>query len=126
MLAFARGFKGSQCVGVENNPWLNLIARFRAASQRLGNASFKTGDLYKYPIGDKSVILACLVSSMLPDLERKLEAEAAPGTLVLCARFPLPTMIPVFQYPGGPIDGLWCYRIQSKVQSSSGLAKDRQ
>lgn len=110
---------------MENNPWLVALSRFRAASQRLGNASFRTGDLYKYPVATSDVVLACLVSSMLPDLEAKLEREARPGTLVLCARFPLPTMSHslVLELPGGPVDGLWCYKLQSKVQSSSGLTK---
>jgi hypothetical protein len=94
-------------MGVENNPWLTLAARIRG--RRLPNARFVTGDLYRHPIDKNDVVLACLVPSMLPGLEAKFAREAQAGTLVLSARFPLPTMVAHHQSPGGAVDGVWCY-----------------
>ncbi len=62
VLAFASAFPQAKCIGVENNPWLTWLSRYRAAARRLKNASFQTGDLYKLPISNCNMVLACLVS----------------------------------------------------------------
>lgn len=48
---------------------------------------------------------------MLDAVETRLRASAAPGTLVLSARFPLPTWTAIDVYGGGPVSGLWVYKV---------------
>lgn len=100
-----------QWTGVEYNRWLNVIARLRCMRAGVSRrASFRTMDLYKYPLESVDAVFVCLVPAMLPRLEERLLKETKKGTLVLSARFPLPTMKPIEIMAGGPISGVWVYK----------------
>lgn len=102
-------------VGVENNLWLVLASRVRA--WRMGvreRVAFVTADLYRHDLARYDVTFVCLVPSMLPSVEERLVASAVPHSLVLSARFPLPTWIPEHVYAGDAVSGLWVYRVPEK------------
>jgi hypothetical protein len=79
-------------------------------SLRLSQVSFRVGNLFKTPIADYDVILLCLVPAMLPEIEQLL-ISAKKGTVVLSARFPLPSHVPLMEIEGGPTNGVYVYKI---------------
>ncbi len=121
----ARQLPGWRFVGVEDNQWLVLASRWRSRGLPI---NYHTGDLYKHgwvvlvlmnvllltpstDLSRYSVIFVCLVPSMLSGVEERALASAAPGTLLLSARFPLPNFKPIDVYAGGPVSGLWVYKV---------------
>ena len=58
------------------------------------------------------VVLVCLVPAMLDKVECKLRDELAPGSLVVCARFALPTLPPLISHVGlACVDSVYAYRV---------------
>jgi ribosomal protein L11 methylase PrmA len=104
-------------VGVENNLWLVLASQWRAARLNVAQkVSFRVQDLYRQDLSQFDVIFVCLVPSMLAQVEQRVASTAKEGSIVISARFPLPSLIPIAQYPGDAVSGVWVYRV---VQAKS-------
>ncbi|KAM5330615.1 adenine nucleotide translocase lysine N-methyltransferase isoform 1-T1 [Glossophaga mutica] len=100
-------------VGYELNPWLVGLARLYA--WRAGCADsvcYHRVDLWKVSLRDCYNVSVFLAPSVLPLLEKKLQAELPEGARVVSGRFPLPTWQPV-AVVGEGVDRVWAYDTHS-------------
>lgn len=79
-LPLAASRVATRAVGVEINPFLNLLARFIAILSANGAVQFKQGNIMSESLAGYSVIFAYLQPQQLEKLKDKLNQEANPGT----------------------------------------------
>lgn len=85
----AAALPAAQVTGLELNGLAVCISRWCQRRKGLGNLSYQQGDFFKADVSGYQAIVMFLIPSLLGNMGRKLLAEAAPGTLILCNKFPL-------------------------------------
>lgn len=103
LLAASRS--GAKVTGIELNPFLIAIARFRLRHQRQTKVVFANIWQYKLP-EDTTHVFVFLAHSLMPRLERYLEGQGKPVTLVSYG-FELPN-----KTPSRVIGGFNVYEVQ--------------
>ncbi len=82
-----------RAIGFEINPWAYFLARiynlFSRAKVKVVFANF-----WKKKVCDANLIFCYLFPDVMRKLEKKLERELKPGTLVVSCNFPLPDWRP--------------------------------
>lgn len=94
-------------LGVDNNPVLVAIARWRLR----GRGQVRSGDLMKLDFGPADRVFLYLGPALLKRLEPKLERELKPGVRVVSMHYSLPTRKPARQMEitGGPAHARMLY-----------------
>lgn len=94
-IAFARRFPDVRVVAVERSPLPYLVCRLRAAVSGAANLEVRRDDIFERDISDAVLVVCYLSADALARLRPKLEAELAPGALVLSHTFAVPEWRPV-------------------------------
>lgn len=89
--AFAK--RGFRCVGIEQNPFLNIIARKRLGSWR--NARIVQGNIFDQDLSKATVIIAYLSKPVTKNLQRKVEKECRKGTKIILVSYKFDDWKPV-------------------------------
>lgn len=100
---------GFRAHGVELNRvlvWYSRLAAVRAGLR--GQATFARQDLWRADMARYDNVVIFGVEQMMEQLEEKLEAELAPGSVVVACRFQFPTWKPVAE-EGVGVDTVWRY-----------------
>ena len=84
---------GATVIGVERNPFLWAIAKFRL--RRVANARVLLGDLWTYDVSHTDVVMAFLMPKFMARLDDKLTRELRPGTRVISYVFEIPGRRPI-------------------------------
>ena len=101
---------GFHSTGVELNRWLVYYSRWAAwRAGTASNTSFVRQDLWKHDTNKYNNIVIFGVEQMMSSLETKLEAELAPGSLVVACRFKFPNWRPQEEIGTG-VDTVWKYQ----------------
>jgi SAM-dependent methyltransferase len=89
-----------QVVGVENNPVLVALGRWRLR----GQGQLRLGDLAKQDFGEADRVFVYLSNRVMRVLEPKFESELRPGTRVVSLHYRLPHRKPIreIEVPGAP------------------------
>ncbi|XP_077590727.1 adenine nucleotide translocase lysine N-methyltransferase isoform X2 [Stigmatopora nigra] len=112
--AYRQGF--SSGIGYELNPWLVGLARFKA--WRAGHhdkVSYRREDIWKVDLTECKNITVFLAPSVLPLMQKKMEAELPDDALVVAGRFPMPDWTPC-RTEGDGVDRAWAYTMQAQRQ----------
>lgn len=80
-ILFALAKRGFNCVGIEKNWILNLIARKRLKGYK--NVKIIEGDIFKQDLSKATVLIAYLSRFLTRDLEKKVLKECKKGTRVI-------------------------------------------
>ena len=84
-IALARAFPQAQIIGIEISPVPYLASRIRAL--RYPNLRFEWGDFRKRDTSDAHAITCYLMPALMPRVAQHLDANAQPGTRVICIEF---------------------------------------
>lgn len=88
--------KGATAIGIEINPFLVRISRWRAKRAGVAErASFLKENFWNYPLGDINVVLLYLWPETLERLKDKLGRELVSGSRVVSNNFPIKGWTPV-------------------------------
>ncbi|MBP9686652.1 MAG: hypothetical protein KBD66_02525 [Candidatus Doudnabacteria bacterium] len=80
-------------VGFELVTWAHALACLRTWYMR-SRAEFRNEDFFQVSWAPATVVYSYLLPELLGDVERKFLAECAPGTVLVCKDFALPTLVP--------------------------------
>src|SRR3989338_8557944 len=99
--------RGARAIGVEMNPLLVLISRWKARWQNVGDlVTIVRGDLQQYYLHGADVIFLYLMPKGMEQLQNKIVSEAKSGARIVSNAFPLPKRQPLKE-----IDGVYLYKI---------------
>lgn len=87
--ALAGAFPGHAVIGIERSPVPWLVSKCRQLAVRRANLAIERGDFLARPLHDAALVLCYLQPRAMERLRLKLEAELAPGALVLTHTFRL-------------------------------------
>jgi 16S rRNA A1518/A1519 N6-dimethyltransferase RsmA/KsgA/DIM1 with predicted DNA glycosylase/AP lyase activity len=103
-LVIAAARMGIEAMGYEINPLLVWLSRGKIRKERLEmSARIIWKDFWNADLSSYSVVTVFGIAHIMRRLERKLDAELAPGTRVVCNLFPLPN------WEGEKGDGVFVY-----------------
>ncbi|MBI4458339.1 hypothetical protein HY633_05230 [Candidatus Uhrbacteria bacterium] len=95
-LVIAAAKTGAKAEGWEINPYLWLLARARAVFAGVGSrAEMRLGSYWWENFSGYDVISLYLIDMQMPRMERKLQAELAPGARIVSHVFKFPNWKPV-------------------------------
>ncbi|MCL4397905.1 methyltransferase domain-containing protein [Patescibacteria group bacterium] len=107
VIAFAQN--GAEATGVEISPERVALARRNIANTRLNNkANILAQSFWETDLSEADVITLYGITSIMEKLEKKIESEAKPGTLIISNVFVFPHWLPVLQR-----EGVYVYRPKS-------------
>ena len=99
-MVIAAARRGCMAVGVECNPLLVKLGRWRIRRAGLGeSASMHVGDLFVEPLADVDIVMVFLLSDMLTELRETFSRELPPHAVVVSHRFPIKDWIPFYSSP---------------------------
>ena len=109
---FSAARQGIYAHGVELNPWLVWWSRWRARLAGLNpRAAFTCGNLWRFDCRPFAAVTVYGLGPIMARLERKLDAELAPGARVVSHAFKFPHWQPI------KVDaGVYLYRMHPKFQ----------
>lgn len=88
-----RQYPGAQYAGIEINPVMWLIARFRVGRF----ASVSLGDGWRADLSAQNVVITFLMPEFMEKFEKKMLAELKPGSLIISYTFALPNLTPILE-----------------------------
>lgn len=91
VLAFAK--RGAEANGVELNPLLVLISKYRLRKEK--HANVYLADFWQFDTSSFDVITMFGISHIMGRLEKKLQKEVKPGAVILVNRMLFPTWKPI-------------------------------
>jgi SAM-dependent methyltransferase len=110
----ARRLPQAQVAGVELSivPWARSALRQKLFGPN--NVAFHRGDFWGFDCRAQQAVVVYLLGPVMAKMSHKLQAELAPGTLVISNRFPLPAPWQPFEtivVPGLLENTLYVYRV---------------
>lgn len=100
-IVIAAARRGATAHGVEINPWLVWLSRWRARWHGVSaRATFRCGSLWAEPLSGYDVVTVYGLGPIMGKLERKLSAELKPGARVVSHAFHFPHWQPVKEEEG--------------------------
>ncbi|PIZ53674.1 hypothetical protein COY26_01200 [Candidatus Woesearchaeota archaeon CG_4_10_14_0_2_um_filter_33_10] len=80
---FAR--RGIKCIGIEQNPLLNRIARKKLGMYK--KVEIVKGDIFGQDLSKASIIIAYLSRYLTKDLQKKIKKECKKGTKIILVSY---------------------------------------
>jgi cyclopropane fatty-acyl-phospholipid synthase-like methyltransferase len=96
-ILFAASKHGAECLGIEINPLLVWVTRFRAWATGASKVTVRRTNLWKVDVGAADVITVYMVPMYMRKLQEKLKSEMKPGSRILAAVHPFPDWEPTAQ-----------------------------
>lgn len=122
-IVIAAAKEGYAGTGVELNTWLNLYARFTAATGGVSSkATFETTDLWKVPYKNYDAVVIFGVAEMMGELSVSLQQQLRPGSRIIACRFAIPDMKPAHTVGEG-FDTTWVYHIDENTAENAAAAR---
>jgi hypothetical protein len=94
-ITLAATFPNHHITGIELSPIPWLVARLRLIGRQRSNVSFVRGDFLTCDLSDAALVVCYLAGAQMISLRPKLEADLAPGSLVLTHTFAMPGWQPL-------------------------------
>ncbi|MBL6946288.1 MAG: SAM-dependent methyltransferase [Rhodospirillales bacterium] len=94
-LALAAKYPHTPVFAYELSPIPWLVSRFRLAIDPRSNLEIRLVNFLKVPFADAGLVVCYLNPRTMQRVKSKLEAELAPGTLILCNTFSVPGWTPI-------------------------------
>ena len=115
----ARRYPRCRVVGYELSPVPWLFSRLRQVVQRLPNLTLNRGDFHCAPLGDAALVVCYLFPGGMEKLKPKLEAELAPGTLILSNFFRVPGWRPAKEATVADMHAstIYLYRVEDSAHA---------
>lgn len=106
-LVFEAARRGARAIGIEINPLLVWISRWRAQRQNVRDkVTIVRGDVQNYPLHDADVIFLYLMPRGMSELRSKFVSEAKKGSRIVSNSFLIPDMMPLKE-----VGGVYLYRM---------------
>lgn len=94
-LVFAAVRMGAQAFGIEQS-WIRvLMCRYKAHKNRIRNARFIHGDIFKQNLSPADVVFIYLLPRGVKKLEEKLQKELKKGSLIITQKYHFPNWKPI-------------------------------
>ena len=126
-IPLAARFPGCRVVACELSPLPWLVSHLWRALRRLPNLTIRRADFFALPLADAALVVCYVQRAGMAKLRPKLEAELAPGALVLSNTFAVPGWQPDAVHDTGDMHAskVYLYRVAASSQavvseSSSG------
>ncbi len=94
-LVFARMFSSHRVIAIERSPLPWVFTWIRLATGGPKNLEIHLNDFSQYNLCDAALVSCYLSARQMEVLEKKLEREMVPGTLVVCHTFAMPNWQPI-------------------------------
>jgi hypothetical protein len=94
-IALATAFPDRTVIGVELSPLPWLVSRLRLLFSPRKTLDFRCGNFMAQELSDAALVVCYVGHAQMTQLQPKLAAEMAPGTLVLTHTFAMPDWRPV-------------------------------
>jgi precorrin-6B methylase 2 len=109
VLAAARA--GATATGVERQPLLVWISRWRARHQHLDErATFRRGDMFSQDISKADIVFCYLLPATMQKLKAKFERELKPGARVISNAFRIDGWTPAIEDRDGSSAPIFAYQ----------------
>jgi len=89
-ILFKAAKTGAECVGIELQPYLVWLSRYRQLRLGLPNVRFVRGNFWKQDFSDTDVLMVFLIPHRMRQLEQKIRKEMAPGSRIVSYDFRFP------------------------------------
>lgn len=89
-IVFAAAARARRAIGIEINPLLFWWSRFKAKSQRIGNAHFLRQNLWDADFSSTTVLTLFFIAPKMDALHKKIAREMKPGSRVVSYGFRFP------------------------------------
>jgi hypothetical protein len=123
-ITLAATFPDHHVTGIELSPIPWMVARLRLMGRPRANLSFVRGDFLMRDLSGAALVVCYLAGGQMISLRPKLEAELAPGSLILTHTFAMPGWQPVDTVHANDIyrSPVYLYEFSGAVASASQAA----